>query len=96
LDDLLVIYWRSLILGKKCDSPRSASTIFKDLDRFTPHLLLAVVDLAKIKHLMLHNLATGHASVLHQIPISVLLAILLSRRAAQKHDGTPLFTENSS
>jgi hypothetical protein len=41
-------------------------------------------------------LTAGHASVLNQIPISVLLAILLSRRAAQKHDGTPLFTENLS
>jgi hypothetical protein len=51
--------------------------------------LLAIVDLAKIKHLPLHNLAAGHASILHQIPISVLLAILFSRRAAQKHDGTP-------
>jgi hypothetical protein len=58
--------------------------------------LLAVVDLAKIKYLTLHNLTAGHASVLHQIKISVLLAILLSRRAAQKHDGTPLFTENFS
>jgi hypothetical protein len=78
----------------ECHRPRSASTIFKHLDRLTPHLALTVVDLSEIKHLALHNLATGDAPVFHKIPIVVLLAILLSRRAAQKHAGKPLFTES--
>jgi hypothetical protein len=42
---------------------------------------------AEIKHLTLYNLSTAHAPVLDKIPIAVLFAILLSRGAAQKHDG---------
>jgi hypothetical protein len=73
---------------------RSAAVVFENLDRLTPHLALSVIDFSKIKHLTLHNLPTADAPVLYKIPIAMLFAILLSRGAAQKHDGKPLFTEN--
>jgi hypothetical protein len=65
----------------------------EDIDWHNARIALTVIDLSKIKHLPLHHLATSDAAVFDQIPIAVLLAIFLSRRAAQKHDGMPLFTE---
>src|SRR3989440_2838812 len=74
LDELLVVHRPGLILGKEGHGPRNASALFKDLDRFTPRLALAVVDLAQIKHLTLYDPAPGHAPVFHQRPVAVLLA----------------------
>jgi hypothetical protein len=73
--------------------PYCEGSSLEDIDRFTPDLALTVVDLSKIKHLPLHHLTASDSAVFDQIPIAVLLAILLSRRAAQKHDGMPFFTE---
>jgi hypothetical protein len=94
LNDLLVVDRHRSILGKERHRSRSASAFFENLDRLTPHLALSVIDLSKIKHLTLHNLATADAPVFHKIPIAILFAILLSRGAAQKHPDKPLFTEN--
>jgi hypothetical protein len=94
LNDLLVVDRRRLLFGKECHGPRSAAAIFEDLDRFTPDLALTVVNLSKIKHLPLDHLTASDPAVFDQIPIAMLLAIFLSRRAAQKHDGMPLFTES--
>ena len=91
---MLVVDRRRLLFGKECHRPRSAAAIFEDLDRLPPDLALTVVDLSKIKHLPLYHLATSDSAVFYQIPIAVLLAIFLPRRAAQKHDGKPLFTES--
>ncbi|HSZ79073.1 MAG TPA: hypothetical protein VK775_16830 [Chthoniobacterales bacterium] len=88
-----LIFWTDLLLNVISHRPRSAAAIFKDLDRLAPDLALTVVDLSKIKNLPLDHLATSDPAVFDQIPIAVLLAIFLSRRAAQKHDGMPLFTE---
>ena len=94
MNDLLIVDRRRLLFGKKRHGPWSAAAIFEDLDRLAPDLTLIVVNLSKIKHLPLHHLATSDAPVFDEIPIAVLLAIFSSRRAAQKHDGMPLFTES--
>jgi hypothetical protein len=85
LNDLLVVDRSRLVFGKERHGPRSTTAILKDLDRLPPDLALTVVDLSKIKHLPLDHLATSDAAVFDQISIAVLLAIFLSRRAAQKH-----------
>jgi hypothetical protein len=53
------------------------------LDRVTQTSRWSVVDLSKIKHLPLDHLTDSVPVVYDQIPIAMLLAIFLSRRAAQ-------------
>jgi hypothetical protein len=47
---------------------------------FAPRELLAVVDLAQIQNLALHHATSGHAAVLDNAELSVLLAVLLPNR----------------
>lgn len=53
-----------------------------------PGRLLAVVDLAEIKHLALDHPATAHPPVLHKAPTAVRLAVLAPGLAAEKHAET--------
>src|SRR6266481_1827485 len=52
-----------------------------------PRLLLAVVDLAEIQHLALHDLAPSTAPTLYDVPVTMLLAVFDSPIAAQVHLG---------
>src|SRR5262245_51379494 len=54
-------------------------------DDLAPRLALAVIDLAQIQHLPLHDLATSTALALDNIPIAMLLAVLQSSVASQIH-----------
>src|SRR5262245_23338969 len=54
-------------------------------DDLAPRLAPAVIDLAQIQHLPLHDLATSTALALDNIPIAMLLAVLQSSVASQIH-----------
>src|SRR5436190_12081841 len=54
-------------------------------DDLAPRLALAVVGLAQIQYLPLHDLATSAALALHNIPIAMLFAVLQSSVASQIH-----------
>ena len=59
--------------------------LVEGLDHPAPGFLLAVVDLAEIKHLPLHHLAAGAALALDNAPVAVLLAVLEASIRAQIH-----------
>jgi len=60
------------------------------LDHPAPPLALAVVDLAQIQHLALHDPAIGAAFGLDDVPVAVLLAVLEASVASQIHDAATL------
>jgi len=51
-----------------------------------PGRLLLVVNLSQIKDVALNNPVIGAALVLDDAPVTMLLAIFLSRATAQKHN----------
>jgi hypothetical protein len=64
--------------------------LVEGLDHPAPGFLLAVVDLAEIKHLPLHHLAAGAALALDKALVAVLLAVLEASIRAQIHGETNL------
>jgi hypothetical protein len=78
--------------GKSTTAARPRLTVLENLDRLAPALALAVIDFAQVEHMALDDLAAGHALVFDDAPIVVRLAILEAFAAAQKHDGTGLWT----
>ena len=50
--------------------------MFEHLDRFTPRMVLSVIDLHEIKHLALYNAITLATAILNDAPIAVLLPSL--------------------
>jgi hypothetical protein len=80
------------IFGKQRYRARSGLALLKDLDGLAPSLLLAVVDLAQIKRGPLNHSSAGDTAVFHQAVVAMLLAVFLSRRVAQKHNGIALCT----
>jgi len=65
--------------------------ILEYLDALLPCILLAVIDLAKVKHVALEHPAPGHALVLHDAPVAMLFPVFLPCAAAQEHDGGRLW-----
>src|SRR5258707_1352356 len=62
-------------IGRKQRQLRGLLRIFiKGFDHTAPRLVLAVVDLAEIENLALHDLAAGAALALNNAPIAVFLA----------------------
>jgi len=49
--------------------------VIEDFDRSAPAFVLSIVDLSKVKHLPLDNLATPAAPILHHAPIAMLFAV---------------------
>src|SRR5215475_10858230 len=73
-------------LGRKQGQLRLPLAPFIEcFDDLAPRLALAVIDLAQIQHLPLHDLATSTALALDNIPIAMLLAVLQSSVASQIH-----------
>jgi hypothetical protein len=63
--------------GRKQRQLTMMSAVFiEGLDDPTPGVALAIVDLAKIQHGTLHNLAAGTALALDDAPIAMLFAVL--------------------
>ena len=77
---------RQTILREQRDLLRFSGVFVEDLDRLAPRRLLAVIDLAEIKHLALNDAAVVHAPVFHHRPRAMLLAVLTANLSAQKHD----------
>jgi hypothetical protein len=61
--------------------------LIENFDRSTSAFALGVIDLSKVKDLPLHKLSTPATSILDDVPITMLLAILEPRVALQKHYG---------
>src|SRR5262245_36935152 len=73
-------------LGRKQGQLRwPLAPFIERFDDLAPRLALAVVDLAQIQYLPLHDLATSTALALDNIPIAMLLAVLQSSVASQIH-----------
>ena len=72
-------------LGKQGHLPRHALALGKHFNGPPPGGLLAVVDLAEIKHLALNHAATTNPTALHKTPGAVHLAVLAPGLAAKKH-----------
>ena len=85
LHHLAVQRRRLPILGKQRHLPQFRPA-FQHLDRAAPRRALAVVDLAEIQDLSLHDPAAAHAAVFDHAPVAVLLAVLESLLAAHEHE----------
>jgi hypothetical protein len=73
-------------LGRKQGQLRwPLAPFIERFDDLAPRLALAVIDLAQIQHLPLHDLATSTALALDNIPIAMLLPVLQSSVASQIH-----------
>ena len=76
----IAIQWRwRTILGKERDLFAGLPVLVERHDRLAPGGLLAVVDLAEIKHMPLHRSSAGYPAVLHDAPIAVLLAVFAAK-----------------
>jgi hypothetical protein len=80
------------ILGKQRHGAGATLALLKDLDGLAPGFLLAVIDLAQVERVPLHDVSAGHAFVFDQAVVAMLLAVFLSRGVAQKHNGIGLCT----
>src|SRR5580692_3199864 len=78
----IAIQWRRrTILRKQRDLAAGLPALVERLDRTAPRGALAVVDLAQVKHVPLHDPPAGHPAVLDNAPITVL-AVLAAKLVA--------------
>src|SRR5262249_24473519 len=81
---------RYLAIGRKqrklAMPPAAFVTAF---DLLAPGLALAVIDLAKIKHLSLDDLAASATLALDDIPVAMLFAVFEASVEAQEHANQP-------
>ena len=82
LNNILVVDLNATILGKQRQGPRCSGPILEDFDGLAPGSALGIIDLTEVEHLTLDHTPAGHPTVLNHIPVAVLLAVLLSLRAA--------------
>nr|WP_202332159.1 hypothetical protein [Mesorhizobium sp. L-8-3] len=75
---------------KQGQLPGMLGILVKGFDRSTSSLVLAIVDLAEIKHLTLHDLAADAALAFDNAPIMVLLAVFEAPIRSQIHGGNSL------
>ena len=59
--------------------------MLQNLDGSPPRFTLAVVDLAKVEHMLLCNTTAADAVIFNDAPVAVLFATLLSRSLSQEH-----------
>jgi hypothetical protein len=79
----IAIQWRRrTMLGEQCDLFAGLAVLVERPDRLAPHGALAVIDLAQIQHVSLHRAPAGYPAVLHDAPITVLLAVLAAKLVA--------------
>jgi hypothetical protein len=75
--EALGVIGRSPIGRKQRQLARPPALVVEGLDRPPPCRLLAVVDLAQIKHRALHHPAASTALAFDNAPVTVLFAVLL-------------------
>src|SRR6185295_10199366 len=73
------------VIGKQTHGGEALFGFVEHIERLSPCRLLLVVDLAQIKNGALRCLAAGQPPVLDNAEVAVILAVLASIRAAQKH-----------
>jgi hypothetical protein len=73
--------------GEELDLLQGPAIFVEHLNGPNPLRALAVVDLTQIKHRLLHDLLAPTTPILHDRPISVLLAVFPPPCASQKHNG---------
>jgi hypothetical protein len=84
---VFVLYLNRPLLGKHRHHAGLRLAVLKNLDRFFPGGLLLVVDFTQIKNVTLNDAVPRAPLVFDDAPVTMFFAILLSRAAAQKHDG---------
>jgi hypothetical protein len=82
MHDIAIQWRRRPILRKQRDLFAGLPALVERLDRLTPSCTLAVVDLAQIQYVPLYRPATGYATVRHDAPVAVLLAVLAAKLVA--------------
>jgi signal transduction protein with GAF and PtsI domain len=65
-------------------SPLPAARL-QDFDTRAPRRPLVIIDLTQIENLPLHHASVRGAAILHNAPVTMLLAIFVALGAAQKH-----------
>ena len=73
------------ILRKQHHRMPPAARLVEHFDAPAPGRFLAVVDFSQVEHLPLHHTLRGPTTILHDAPITMLLAIFYATRAAKKH-----------
>jgi hypothetical protein len=73
------------IVREQRQRPWLRGAFVKDFNRLAPRQLLRVIDLAEVEHMPLHYAPVGHALVLDNAEVAVLLAVLLPNHLAQEH-----------
>src|SRR5713101_100847 len=82
---------RNLAIGRKQRQLAVPPAPFiEGFDLLAPSFALAVIDLAEIQHLPLHNLAAGATLVLDDIPVAMLFAVFEASVESQEHDANQL------
>src|SRR5579872_5622149 len=92
LYDVRIVHRADPLLREQRHCARAGLTLLENLNGPAPGFLLTVVDLAQIESVALDNPTTRCAPVFDQAVVAVLLAVFLSRRVAQKHNGIRLCT----
>lgn len=70
---------------EKRDVSRRLFAIFQDLNRAPPCFPLAVIDFAKIEHVLLNYTLFGNAMIFDNAPVAMLFAVLFALGHSQKH-----------
>jgi hypothetical protein len=81
----LRVFGNGAIGRKQAELRVVASILIKGVDLPTPGFMLAIVDLAEIQHLALHDLAVGTPLVLDNVPIAMLFAVFEASVEPQEH-----------
>ena len=79
---------RRAIGGEQGELARLARAFIEDGDGAFPGETLAVVDLAKVKHMALRHLAPRVALALHDRPAAMRLPVLVPRPTFEEHAGS--------
>jgi hypothetical protein len=73
------------IVGEQAQAGVALLLLVEHIERLAPGRLLLVVDLTQVEHGTLHGPAARYATVLDDAEIAVVLAVLPTVGAAQKH-----------
>ena len=79
------IFGQDSVFGKQAQRRVFLPLVIEYRQTLPPRRFLLVVDLSQIQHGPLRRLACRQPPVLHDAEVAMLLAVLLSRCAAQKH-----------
>ena len=84
--DHVVAFGRlATILGEQRERPRPSGVLVEDLDRSSPRLGLARVDLAEVEHVALDHAPIIETPVLGDAPIKMRLSVLSPFGLSQEH-----------